>query len=393
MRLLKWAFSFVLIFSLLAGSLTVLTGALEEADGDFAALISGEGTAQESGDDTYIVRGDKEGLAEVGASYTPRLTAPSKKNKYYYSDLNVFYRCGWGMPNCTAYAWGRAYEILGKEPQLSVYSAYLWYDYNKEHKIYSYGKTPKLGAIACWVYASGYSGHVAVVEKIEGDTVTYSNSAWGGTEFYTTTSPKNDPSNGNDYWIFQGFIYIGNYTSEEEVEPSAEESGDVYRITSTSGVNLRSTAGTSGTVIGAIGHGQDAIVTKTTKKDGYTWGYTTYNGKTGWFVLDFAKLVYKKSESVSDNTAAQPATQPATQKPASQTTTTKKTTKRTYLMGDVNKDGRVSIQDATCMQRILAELVTPTEYMLTVGDYDGDNVFGIYDAGRVQSDLANDVLK
>ena len=45
------------------------------------------------------------------ASFSPRLSAPSSSNKYYYSNLNVFYKYGYGMPNCTAYAYGRAYEI------------------------------------------------------------------------------------------------------------------------------------------------------------------------------------------------------------------------------------------------------------------------------------------
>ena len=46
------------------------------------------------------------------ASFSPRLSAPSSSNKYYYSNLNVFYKYDYGMPNCTAYAYGRAYEIL-----------------------------------------------------------------------------------------------------------------------------------------------------------------------------------------------------------------------------------------------------------------------------------------
>lgn len=405
MRCLRWALSFVLIFAILACSITVLTGALEEGEiappaelqaADEAAGSDSASSIDTSDPDTYIVRGDNTDLAAVGADYKPRLTAPSKKNGYYYSDKNVFYRYGWGMPNCTAYAWGRAYEILGSEPKLSVYSAYLWYDYNKENKIYSYGKTPKLGAIACWVYASGYSGHVAVVEKIEGNTVTYSNSAWGGSEFYTTTAPKDDPSDGNDYWIFQGYIYIGNYTSKEQTT-SAEDTptGDVYRITSDTGVNLRKTAGTSGVVIGAIGCGQDVTVTKTAKKNGYNWGYTTYNGKSGWFVTDFAKLIYTKTnETAKTDTAKTETAQTDTAKTETTKTAAKtKSATRTLKMGDINNDGRVSIMDATLMQRVLAELHTPSEYMLTVGDYNGDSVFSIFDAGSIQTDLVNEVIK
>jgi surface antigen len=180
-----------------------------------AVSIEDETIAPEIAPESEDVHPRRADLADTSAtSYTPRLSAPAKTNKYYYSNLNPFYQYGWGMPNCTCYAWGRAYEILGKAPNLSLYSAYLWYGYNKDNKIYSYGTKPKLGAIACWVYSSGTSGHVAVVEKIENNTITFSNSAYSGENFYTSTAPVKDPSNGNKYWIFQGYIYIGDFVAK-----------------------------------------------------------------------------------------------------------------------------------------------------------------------------------
>lgn len=86
------------------------------------------------------------------------------------------------MPNCTAYAYGRAYEILGSEPKLSWNNAEQWYDYNKSNGYYKYGKDPKVGAIACWSYSYG-GGHVAVVEKVENGVITLSNSAYSGDNF------------------------------------------------------------------------------------------------------------------------------------------------------------------------------------------------------------------
>ena len=146
------------------------------------------------------------------ASFSPRLSAPSLSNKYYYSDLNAFYKYGYGMPNCTAYAYGRAYEILGSEPKLSWNNAEQWYDYNKSNGYYKYGQTPKVGAIACWSYNGG-GGHVAVVEKVENGQITFSNSAWSGKRFYlsyASTSDKN--AGGNSWWNFQGYIYLGDFS-------------------------------------------------------------------------------------------------------------------------------------------------------------------------------------
>ena len=58
------------------------------------------------------------------------------------------------MPNCTAYAYGRAYEILGSEPKLSWNNAEQWYDYNKSNGYYKYGQTPKVAQLP--------AGHITV---------------------------------------------------------------------------------------------------------------------------------------------------------------------------------------------------------------------------------------
>ncbi len=55
-------------------------------------------------------------IANASSSFTPRLDAPSYSNDYYYSNKNIYYQYGYGMPNCTAYAYGRAYEILAEIP-------------------------------------------------------------------------------------------------------------------------------------------------------------------------------------------------------------------------------------------------------------------------------------
>lgn len=142
------------------------------------------------------------------SSYTPRLDAPEDDNPYYYSSENIFYASDYGMPNCTCYAWGRAYEINGEQPRLSPGDACTWYDYNTENGFYDYGDTPRQGAIACWAYADGGPGHVAVVEEVDGDSVLLSNSAYSGAEFYMDTVPADNPSEGRDGWIFQGYIYV-----------------------------------------------------------------------------------------------------------------------------------------------------------------------------------------
>ena len=76
------------------------------------------------------------------ASFTPRLTAPSSSDYHYTSD-NPFYNSGYGMPNCTCYAWGRAYEILGSKPNLSTGNANTFYTVNQSRGAYNYGNRMK----------------------------------------------------------------------------------------------------------------------------------------------------------------------------------------------------------------------------------------------------------
>lgn len=143
-------------------------------------------------------------------NFVPRLNADGiAGSRYYYND-NPFYNAGYGMPNCTAYAWGRFWEESpqGGTPRLSTGNAEDWYNYNDG---YPRGNTPKVGAILC--LSGGVStGHVCIVEEVRtnGDILT-SNSGYNSTYFWTEvySPPYNHPTNGT----FQGFIYNPNVTN------------------------------------------------------------------------------------------------------------------------------------------------------------------------------------
>ena len=151
------------------------------------------------------------------ATYVPRLTDSGiRGNIHWFSNGNPYYATGYGMPNCTAYAWGRAWELLDpnntgdNKPDPYALPGYwdagVWWT-RVDRTVYQTGQTPKLGAIICF-NRPGYAGHVAVVEQINSDgTIVTSNSAYGGTFFYTQTlSPSNNYQWGS--YLFQGFIYI-----------------------------------------------------------------------------------------------------------------------------------------------------------------------------------------
>ena len=134
--------------------------------------------------------------------YQPRLTAPNSSISYYSSKKNVYFQTGTPMPNCVAYAYGRVYEMNGEAPLINHGSAGDWWYINKSNGYYDYGKTPKVGAVACW------SRHVAVVEKVNKDgSVTISESHWGGTYFDVRTYANMNSHFGQ---TFYGYIYTYN---------------------------------------------------------------------------------------------------------------------------------------------------------------------------------------
>ena len=74
--------------------------------------------------------------------YKPRLKAPAPNN-VLWTKKNPFFRAGYGLPNCTAYVWGRWYELIGKAPKLSLGNAGDWYKNIKDG--YERGDTPRVG--------------------------------------------------------------------------------------------------------------------------------------------------------------------------------------------------------------------------------------------------------
>lgn len=220
-------------------------------------------------------------VSNVSAAFSPRTTAPSYDNQYYYSNLNYYYSIGYGMPNCTAYAYGRAYEILGSKPNLCSNNAGEWWFYNQTYNYYPSGLEPALGAIACW-WDGGWSGtrtgHVAVVEGINGDTVVTSNSGYNSTNFWIQNRNKNSMSydyNGKTYQ-FLGYIYVNGSNGSAPTTPT---------ITSVKILNDHQVAVDWNLIDGATSY----VCTIVKAQDGFPEVATA---ETGWYsyTFDFSEI-------------------------------------------------------------------------------------------------------
>lgn len=206
----------------------------------------------------------------MAETFTPRTEAPDSSNAYYY-DNNPFYASGYGLPNCTCYAWGRFWECQGSSgsrPTLSLNNAEDWYAHSDG---YSRGSTPKLGAVLCWRKGalwddSDGAGHVEIVEAINDDgTIVTSGSAYNGYLFRTKTRSDDGNWSGGDY-TFQGFIYNpvefsgsgGGESGGDSDEPAKWKV--VY-----DGVKIRASASVSSAQLGTLSYG--TIVTEEDRVD------------------------------------------------------------------------------------------------------------------------------
>lgn len=224
-------------------------------------------------------------------AYSPRLSAPEKNNKYYYAN-NVFYKSGYGLPNCTCYAWGRFYEISGSYPKLSTSNAENWWSKNDG---YSRGKTPKLGAVICWSKGavgngSDGAGHVAIVEKIYSDgSILIGQSGWGASRtFWTSKISKGYALSG---YKFQGFIYNPAVSSTKSSSSSSNSSSSQSVkfkciVTAKSGLNVRSGPGTGYKKTSGLSKGTicNIVSTSSNKK----WGKLSSGG---WISLSYVSKI------------------------------------------------------------------------------------------------------
>ena len=213
-------------------------------------------------------------VPSVTAAYTQRTHSPNGVTPYYYSNENPFYAAGL-VGECTWYAWGRAYEILGTKPYLPTSNAGAWYNsttaYEKNTNYYS----AKVGAIAC------YSGHVAVVEAVGSDGAPSAISEGGFMSSYIagqTIEPINERSDrwfhyGKDYTKgFQGYIYLNiseptptpTPTPKREGLELGDRSDDVKKLQET----LNGITGTALNADGYFGTSTEAAVKAYQQKKG-----------------------------------------------------------------------------------------------------------------------------
>lgn len=113
-------------------------------------------------------------------------------------------------------------------------------------------------------------------------TVTKTSNGWG----YGSISCTNGTQTG---WVsLQYCTFVQAATTSVNYQ---------VKITTKAGLNMRSKASTSGSVVKAIPYNTTVTVTK----ESNGWGYTTYSGKSGWILLSYTSKVSSSSSSSSSS--------------------------------------------------------------------------------------------
>ena len=205
-----------------------------------------------------------------------------------------------GKAECTIYAWSRVYQITGKLPAglNGLGNAGDWY---KNCTAYPKDKTnPKVGDVVCWGrnynIANGNWGHVAVIERISGGTI-YFTEAWGGNNNDWFHQGSTNSGRGYSYQMgggslpLEGFIHVyddGALTTPtittDRISSSNGTSitGGVYGIGDTVNFSWAATTGSN------LSHYE----VKITNPSGTAVVNTKVTGKTNYSYKPTAKGIY-----------------------------------------------------------------------------------------------------
>lgn len=181
-------------------------------------------------------------------------------------------------------------------------------------------KTPQPGDYIMFRYASFTNpidkfsaSHVGIVEAVNGDVMTTleGNVDGYGYNWAETSCFKRKTrylANPDVYAFYRPFWQASKSTGSQTKTKTGSQPKDkisqIYssqavnfdvRVKSDDGVNIRSGAGTSYPILGAIPCGCTAHISRITSDKKYSWGLTDYEGVKGWIALNYTQKCSNKS--------------------------------------------------------------------------------------------------
>ncbi|AKA72246.1 SH3 domain-containing protein [Clostridium scatologenes] len=248
---------------------------------------------------------------------------PNPQDASYVSDSNIFTKYGY-KGQCTWFTYGRVLEKLSINLPSEFYgNAVDWWYANAKDKVYSYGSEPKANSIVVWGGGNKGYGHVAFVEKVEGDTVYFNEGNFnirGAYDGQLKSLSKEEIKNRGNLFL-KGYIYVSSSSSNNsnsgqtnnsntnsnntQSEQSKSANGLVNISSYNSTLNVRSSANGSSGVIGSLKKGSSVNIVAVSGD----WYKIKYNSSYGY--------VSSKYISLGSSTNSSSNTQPEQSKSAS----------------------------------------------------------------------------
>lgn len=153
----------------------------------------------------------------------------------------------------------------------------------------------------------------------------------------TNTVPKNASSTGTTTTTQTPDVSTSTDVAINTSNTSSDVQYTSYKVFSDNGISLRSDYGLDGDKLIVIPQGAVISTNEVVTADGHQWGKVDYDGITGWCVLDYC-------DKMENN----------------------------KVIGDVNGDGKLSVQDASLIKRYVYNAISLTDEQLKMADLNND---------------------
>ena len=201
----------------------------------------------------------------------------------------------YGPEGCAWFASARASELTGNDTP--IFDGMNWYHTWYDNYGYTRGQKPHAKALAC------YTGHVAVVEQVDGDEITISEGGWGpagkehGYTIIQTMTQKELESDRGGTGAFIGYVYLDGAQLGGEDNPSNPGDGNSENSDQNNNQNNN-----SGNHSGNENAGEGGNIADGWHNDGVAWQYFQ-NGRalTSQWVSDSGKWYYVGADTYMES--------------------------------------------------------------------------------------------
>lgn len=154
-------------------------------------------------------------VLDINKEFSPRLNfdLSESEKEFYFSDKNIYQKYNFGIPNCTAYTFGRIAELYGFDilQRFKPLNPEYFIEWTKQEG-FELTTIPSVGDVAV------FKGHCSVVEEVVAGSddlmIKCSNSQWNGSDFFCTLHFKTNNFKYKDMDLIS-FIHIGNFKKKE----------------------------------------------------------------------------------------------------------------------------------------------------------------------------------